>query len=251
MPWELTGNSGTSPATDFLGTRDLQPLVIKTNGAEAMRIDPSGNVGLGTRPTSSKLEIAAQDGLQIHGYQPFLTLKDTNSNGARGRIQTADGKIGFMTEAGFATGTAALTILNSGTVEIVNQDALRIIGYQPFLTLIDTNSGGARGRIQTADGKIGFMTEAGFATGKAALTILNSGEVEVERDIILRGGDCAEDFDVVEPENVEPGSVMVIDQEGELRQCEKAYDRRVAGVISGAGNCRPGIILDKQQSNRK
>jgi hypothetical protein len=44
MPWELTGNAGTT-ATNFLGTSDSNPLVIKTNSSEAMRIDPSGNVG--------------------------------------------------------------------------------------------------------------------------------------------------------------------------------------------------------------
>lgn len=41
---------------------------------------------------------------------------------------------------------------------------------------------------------------------------------------------------------------MVIDQDGALKQSEKAYDKRVAGVISGAGGYKPGIILDKQQS---
>jgi hypothetical protein len=48
MPWELTGNSGTSPVSDFLGTTDMQPLVIKANGAEAMRIASDGNIGIGT-----------------------------------------------------------------------------------------------------------------------------------------------------------------------------------------------------------
>jgi hypothetical protein len=47
MPWDLTGNSGTNPETDFLGTRDNQPLVIRTNGAEALRIDGSGSVVIG------------------------------------------------------------------------------------------------------------------------------------------------------------------------------------------------------------
>ena len=119
MPWELTGNSGTNPATVFLGTTDSQPLVIRTNGAEVMRISPSGNVGLGTSPTSNKLEIAAQDGLQIHGFQPFLTLIDSNSSDARARIQTANGDIGFQTEEGIAAGSfvPAMKILNSGDVE--------------------------------------------------------------------------------------------------------------------------------------
>ena len=47
MPWELTGNSGTNPETNFLGTRDNQPLVIRTNGAQAVHIDGSGSVGIG------------------------------------------------------------------------------------------------------------------------------------------------------------------------------------------------------------
>ena len=38
MSWDLSGNSGTNPASNFLGTTDNQPLVIRTNGAEAMRI---------------------------------------------------------------------------------------------------------------------------------------------------------------------------------------------------------------------
>ena len=47
MAWEITGNAGTGP-TDFLGTLDNMPLVIKTSDAEAMRVDPAGHVGIGT-----------------------------------------------------------------------------------------------------------------------------------------------------------------------------------------------------------
>ena len=68
-------------------------------------------------------------------------------------------------------------------------------------------------------------------------------------DIVLANADCAEDFDIVCVEQVEPGTVMVIDQDGALRQSDRAYDKRVAGVISGAGNYKPGIVLDKQESS--
>jgi trimeric autotransporter adhesin len=35
LAWLLTGNSGTDPAVNFLGTTDAQPLVIRTNNTRA------------------------------------------------------------------------------------------------------------------------------------------------------------------------------------------------------------------------
>jgi hypothetical protein len=83
-----------------------------------------------------------------------------------------------------------------------------------------------------------------FSNGTAGFF---QGNVEVTGDIKLVNADCAEDFDVICVEPVEPGTVMVIDSEGALRPSDQAYDKRVAGVISGAGNYKPGLILDKQE----
>jgi hypothetical protein len=63
-------------------------------------------------------------------------------------------------------------------------------------------------------------------------------------DIHCGNADCAEDFDVSQSADVEPGTVVVIDEEGKLRPNQQAYDHKVAGVISG----RPGLILDKKES---
>jgi len=46
--WSLTGNAGTNPATNFIGTTDAQDWVIKTNNIERMRVMSNGNVGVGT-----------------------------------------------------------------------------------------------------------------------------------------------------------------------------------------------------------
>jgi hypothetical protein len=48
MPWELEGNPNTNPESNFLGTTDPQPLVIRTNGAERVRVAPDGSVSVGT-----------------------------------------------------------------------------------------------------------------------------------------------------------------------------------------------------------
>jgi hypothetical protein len=74
------------------------------------------------------------------------------------------------------------------------------------------------------------------------------GDVEVTGDLRLLNADCAEDFDICATEQIEPGTVMVVGAEGTLEQSRQAYDKRVAGVISGAGEYKPGIVLDKQQS---
>ena len=36
--WDLTGNSGTTPGTDFVGTTDAQPLVLKSNNVQLLKL---------------------------------------------------------------------------------------------------------------------------------------------------------------------------------------------------------------------
>jgi hypothetical protein len=74
------------------------------------------------------------------------------------------------------------------------------------------------------------------------------GNVVVTGDITLTSADCAEQFEIASCADIEPGTVMVIDEGGALRACEGAYDKRVAGVIAGAGNCKPAIVLGNQPS---
>jgi hypothetical protein len=74
------------------------------------------------------------------------------------------------------------------------------------------------------------------------------GNVIVTGDITLANADCAEDFDIAGGSSTEPGTVMVLEDESKLRESFLPYDKRVAGVISGAGDYKPALILDKQQS---
>ncbi|NML19941.1 hypothetical protein HHL16_03600 [Pseudoflavitalea sp. G-6-1-2] len=55
--WSLTGNTGTNPTTNFIGTIDGQPLVVRTNNAERLRVDAAGNVGIGTNNPTAKLNV--------------------------------------------------------------------------------------------------------------------------------------------------------------------------------------------------
>ncbi|MGH8547998.1 MAG: hypothetical protein ACRERU_05260 [Methylococcales bacterium] len=109
------------------------------------------------------------------------------------------------------------------------------------------STGGGTGVAGTSDAPGGV----GVYGRGAALAARFDGDVEVTGDIRLVNADCAEDFDISAGEQVEPGTVMVIDETGSLQQSRQAYDRRVAGVISGAGGYKPGIVLDKQESKIK
>jgi hypothetical protein len=91
---------------------------------------------------------------------------------------------------------------------------------------------------------VGVYGEGGRAAG------FFKGDVEVTGDIRLTNADCAEDFDISGAEPVAPGTVMVLGDNDTLEPCGRSYDKRVAGVLSGAGNYRPGIVLDKQPSQR-
>jgi len=39
--WDTTGNAGTNPAINFIGTTDAQPFVVRTQNAPSLRIEPS------------------------------------------------------------------------------------------------------------------------------------------------------------------------------------------------------------------
>ena len=345
MAWETTGNSGTTPPTDFLGTTDSQPLVIKINNTEAVRINAgdgptskveivaqdglaisgfqpfltlrdanagnarsvvqgvdgdivlipnsfigggaamvlktgSGNVGIGTSDPTSKVEIIAQDGLAISGFQPFLTLRDANAGNARSVVQGVDGDIVLIPNSFIGGGAAMVLKTGSGNVgigtsdptskvEIIAQDGLAISGFQPFLTLRDANAGSARSVVQGVDGDIVLIPNSFIGGGAAMVLKTGSGNVGIGTstptdklhvagtvradDVVLSNGDCAEDFDVDTAVSVKPGTVMVLRGDGSLEPSQQAYDKRVAGVISGAGDYKPGILLDKQysQPNRK
>jgi hypothetical protein len=71
------------------------------------------------------------------------------------------------------------------------------------------------------------------------------GDVIVTGDVVLVGADCAEQFEVTG--DAFPGAVMVFDDSERLLLCTEPYDRRVAGVISGANSYRPGIILNGRE----
>ncbi len=75
------------------------------------------------------------------------------------------------------------------------------------------------------------------------------GNVTVTGDIYLSGADCAEQFDYDGNHPPAPGTLLVMSDRGALIESQASYDKKVVGIVAGAGRHRPGIILDTNVTN--
>ncbi len=103
--WGLVGNSGTNGSTNFVGTTDNVSLSFRTGNAERVRINTSGNVGIGTSYAASKLDV--EGGMSIGSSYSGTYAAPTN-----GAI--VEGNVGI----GVTFPTAQLH--TNGTVRIAN-----------------------------------------------------------------------------------------------------------------------------------
>ena len=183
-------------------------LGFNTNGPyERMRITTGGRVGIGTSAPGAKLHIAGS------AYPDSFAFFDTYTAGQDAGLRFYEGGIhigGLYNDA--SAGAIKLTYSGAGHW---NQIVLK------------------------SDGNVGI----GTSTPEETLDVRGTAQVEVLN--ITGGSDLAEPFDIAGAVRVEPGLLMVIasDRPGKLKVSDRAYDRKVAGVVSGAGGIRPGMHM--------
>ncbi len=100
--WAIVGNAGTLPATNFIGTTDAQPLVVRTTNAERLRVLANGQVGV-NQPTPFATDrftvTGAGNDFAINGY--------TAGTGSAGFFQgtgASDVVVGLATAAAGSAG---------------------------------------------------------------------------------------------------------------------------------------------------
>ena len=240
----------------------------------------NGNIGIGTASPSQRLHVHSAG-----AFSPLLLSTGSGSEGpAAFRIQADSGLFGYGRSFVIYDDVAQqyrMIINGNGNVgigtpnatsklEILAQDALNMIGYQPFLTLTDLNAGGARASIQNVNGGIVFLTHTGgsamyiqngtqnigigTATPQAKLDVVGTARASVLQ--ITGGADFAENFEVnleeankdAGPAKIQAGMVVSIDPDspGKLQLSAEAYDSHVAGIISGAGGIKPGMTMSQE-----
>lgn len=96
--------------------------------------------------------------------------------------------------------------------------------------------------------QITLYDDSGNATIEIDGDYNGDGRVSTNELQITGGSDLAELFDITCTEKLEKGMVLVIDQDtpGKLKISEKAYDHRVAGIVSGANGISTGLIMSEE-----
>lgn len=272
--WGLGGNAGTAPERDFLGTTDNQPLVIQTNGVEAIRIDPgrrrgpfvqeTGNVGIGTDEPVVRLH--------VRGNRILLESSDASrrlilrADGAALDVESEKAPL-YVNNGGWATylnahggdvgvgtdGVSARLHVKGDRIFLESLDGRRLLVLRTNGSALDIESVGQPLFINN-NGSSTFLNVGGGRVGVGTSTPQSLFHVDGRATVgvleITGGQDLAEHFTCDELE-VEPGSVMVIDEgkPGSLKTSTEAYDTRVAGVATGANQLQPGLILAGQSEH--
>lgn len=93
------------------------------------------------------------------------------------------------------------------------------------------------------------IARVGIGTRKPAATLDVVGTTRTSVLEITGGNDLAEPFEIAAQASVKPGMVVAIDaaNPGRLRLADKAYDRAVAGIVSGANGLTPGLMMAQQE----
>lgn len=211
---------------------------IRSSSAEARAIEGWGNKDDGVWGIS-KLATGVHG--VSEGQGTGVVGESKVGRGVHGASETWQGVFGFSRDNAGIVGESTKFHAVFGHSHSSNNGG--VIGIN------DAGGWGVIGRSKTNTGVSGESDSGVGVHGRGGrLAGFFEGDVEVTGDIRLANADCAEDFDVYGTDKVEPGTVMVLGEEGALLESQQAYDKRVAGVISGAGDFKPGIILDTRQS---
>jgi hypothetical protein len=135
-----------------------------------------------------------------------------------------------------------------GDVRVVGDalnDAFNSLSHSPVHAGVSANNDAGGFGLWASGATAGCFQGNVQMNGDATVT----GTLNVGGDVVLEGADCAEEFDMQANADLDPGTVVVLDQNGALEPGRQGYDRKVAGVISGAGAFRPGMILDRRPNS--
>ncbi len=181
------------------------------------------------------VQIDAENGINGGGYAAVYsgdggaaTISAANSQGGTFSVYEEDGTLT----------TIIHNVSDAGVVSVRNSSGVET-GY-----LWGRNSAGQTG------GQIGLKNSAGSQTITLNASDANGdGRITTQVLQITGGSDLSENFDVnAEKDELQSGMIVSIDSKnpGELVLAREAYDAKVAGILSGAGGVKPGMLMGQK-----
>ncbi|GMU24730.1 MAG: hypothetical protein AMXMBFR13_48020 [Phycisphaerae bacterium] len=224
---ELNGNDGNSGVVEV------------SNNANAVTVSLNGNDGDG----GGRITV-------FDGTRETIRLDGSGSGGGAGmNLFNSAGQATISFDAD-ESDNSEITMLNSaGSTRVYMTSASATGGG--FMRLHDA-SGHATIEMTGAEsaatgGCIAVSRTDGTPTVRIDGDFNGRGRVTTCELEITGGCDLSEHFDISAGtgSTIQPGHVVCIDPKNPtgLRVSESAYDRRVAGIVSGAGGVRPGMLM--------
>lgn len=259
-----------SPRQPVSGT----PYALQTRG---LIVDSTGQIGVGTTAPSARLDVKGNGDTSPATGTPIARFVRGNANNflaifadSGGNYIVADDPGGNQKDLRLQTRNnrnIALEPNGTGKVGIGTSAPERLLharGAIPALVLQDTASPGNQSGYVTFWNNSGVETGwMGYGTaGSPHFSVVNvrpggnivlapgAGGVVSVPVLEITGADVAEKFPA--SEKLEPGMVVAIDPKnpGKLCLARGAYNRCVAGVVSGANNFPVGAVLGSMPENK-
>ncbi len=128
-------------------------------------------------------------------------------------------------------------------------DPSKTVQFDNVDVIGDSVTGSGNGWTVSGDNVFADVAgNAGIGTQNPAYKLDIRGTTATDVLVIRGGADLAEPFSVSGAAKAPPGVLMVIDDKnpGRLKLSCRPYDKRVAGVVSGAGGLNPGLTLTQK-----
>jgi hypothetical protein len=249
------------------GETDVPRFSFEAFTGDMIMTNPNGDQNIELRSRWSSSDTAAWMALRDGGSNRVVL--DAANSGDDGQIElyNAGNTLQVLLD-----GEGEFYLRNNAGVDVLTmrgQDSLntggeiRMTDAAGDLT-IDIDSDGGSGGYIAALGDTGNSSSAVMqATASGGLIQLRNsdgvttitldaetggdGRITTQELAITGGSDLSEQFDI-RGANVAPGLVVCIDpaNPGDLVVSTRANDRTVAGIISGAGNVKPGMIMGQR-----
>jgi hypothetical protein len=194
---------------------------------------------------AAELSMFMEDGSDLPTETVEILAANENTTDAGGRLQLrrANGTNQAVTTTVNITARQGSDPARGGQIELSRGDGITTVAISSTETSGTDVQGGA----------IALYDRTGTQTIKldGEYGPTGNGRIFTQELQITGGSDLSEQFDVrASGQAVEPGLVVCIDptRPGKLCVSTGAYDRRVAGVVSGAGGIKPGMLMGQEDS---